>query len=109
LKDCYSAYRKLNTDIFKGKLPKIKLRIGRLHGSWGTCTSDIKKNICEIQLNNRFKNKQFFVTVLAHEMVHAYQHFYESDINHGYSFHKWRPTFAKFCIPLSDGYKKSSL
>jgi len=107
IKDCYSTYRRINKDVFKNKLPRVKIFLTRLHQSWGICTSETKH--CHITLNQKFFNKQFFLMVLAHEMVHVYQHYFENTINHGISFNKWRPIFAKFCIPLSNGYHNNSI
>ena len=107
LRDCYIAYRRLNKDIFKNKLPRIRIQLKRLHGAWGECES--KNNQCIIRLGKRYKNKQFFLMVLAHEMVHVYQHYYEANMNHGNTFQSWRPKFARFCIPLSLGYKNNSI
>lgn len=107
LRDCYIAYKRLNKDLFRNKLPRIRIQLKRLHGSWGECVDDGK---CVIRLCKKFKNKQFFLMVLAHEMVHVYQSFYETDgMNHGHTFNKWRPKFARFCIPLSETYKPSSV
>lgn len=107
LRDCYIAYRRLNKDIFKNKLPKSKIYLKRLHGCYGECEYNDKHYI--IRLNKRFKNKQFFLMVLAHEMVHVYQYQYLGNMSHGANFHVWRPIFAKFCIPLSEYYREASM
>ena len=107
LRDCYIAYRRLNKDIFKNKLPKVKIQLKRLQTSWGECEGS--NNKCIIRLCKRFKNKQYFLMVLAHEMVHVYQHYYEYSMGHGSTFYSWRPIFAKFCIPLGIGYGSHSI
>ena len=53
-----------------------------------------------LSISDRFINKNEFLYVLAHEMVHQWQwmHLYRSD--HGESFWKWKSRLAKFEIPL---------
>ena len=107
LRECYIAYRRLNKDIFKNKLPKAKILLKRVSGIYGECYYDGKAY--NIKLTKRYKNKQFFLMVLAHEMVHVYEHYYLGSMSHGASFYAWRPTFAKFCIPLSSYYREKSM
>ena len=105
--DCYIAYRRLNKDIFKNNLPRVRIQLKGFHKSWGEC--ETVENRCTIRLNKRFKNKQYFLMILAHEMVHVYQHYYEYSMGHGATFYSWRPIFAKFCIPLGIGYGSHSI
>jgi hypothetical protein len=107
LRDCYTAYRRLNKDIFRNKLPRVQIQLKRLHGYWGECEHDDIK--FTIRLNKRFASKQFFIMVLAHEMVHIHQYANLGIMNHGASFHSWRPKFARFCIPLSEYYRNNSV
>lgn len=107
LRDCYITYRRLNLDIFKNKLPSAKICLKRLSGYYGECYFDGKK--FNIKLNKRFRNKQFFLMVLAHEMVHVYEYQFLGTMTHGSSFYAWRPIFAKFCIPLSEVYHENSM
>jgi hypothetical protein len=107
LRECYTAYRRLNNDIFKNKLPRSKLCLKRLRGYYGECYYDGKAY--NIKLTKYYKNKQFFLMVLAHEMVHVYEHYYFGTMSHSANFYMWRPTFAKFCIPLSEFYRDVSM
>lgn len=107
LRECYIAYRRLNQDIFKNKLPNAKILLKRLQSYYGECYFDGK--IFNIKLNKRFKNKQFFLMVLAHEMVHVYEYHVFGAMSHGANFYAWRPIFAKFCIPLSEYYREVSM
>jgi hypothetical protein len=107
LRECYIAYRRLNKDIFKDKLPKAKIHLKRLYTYYGECYYDGKAY--NIKLTKRYKNKQFFLMVLSHEMVHVYEHYHLGIMTHGASFYQWRPIFAKFCIPLSAFYREKSI
>ena len=55
-------------------------------------------------MNKRYKSKQIFVEVLAHEMVHHYQYIYNEEVGHGSSFLKWRDKFNKKGLNLVKVY-----
>ena len=53
-----------------------------------------------LSISDRFINKNEFLFVLAHEMVHQWQWMHLHTSNHGESFWKWKNRLAKFEIPL---------
>lgn len=66
-----------------------------------------KVTICGmLSMTNRFPNKQVFIEVLAHEMVHLHQFLYATppfsyrSVSHGQSFHAWKSTFEKHGLRL---------
>mgnify|MGYP003328371186 CR=1 FL=1 len=69
------TYTKLNRLLFEGKLPpssQIVFDIGGINNSWAYCQK-IKDGV-KIKLTPTYKSKHFFITILAHEMVHVKQY-----------------------------------
>lgn len=108
IEDCENWFRILNRELFDNSLPQvheIDVRWRRGAHAWydydetkpGTGTS-------RLLMNKRYKSKQFFVEVLAHEMVHHYQYIYNEDVGHGSSFLKWRDKFNKKGLNLVKVY-----
>lgn len=108
IEDCQSWFNVLNRELFNNSLPQldeIDIRWRRKAHAWydydearpGYGTS-------RLLMNKRYKSKQFFVEVLAHEMVHHYQYIYNEDIGHGSSFFKWRDKFNKKGLNLVRAY-----
>ena len=108
IEDCQSWFNVLNRELFDNSLPpldEIDIRWRRKAHAWydydqakpGYGTS-------RLLMNKRYKSKQFFVEVLAHEMVHHYQYIYNEDMGHGSSFFKWRDKFNKKGLNLVRAY-----
>jgi hypothetical protein len=108
LEDCRLWFNVLNRELFNNSLPQldeIDIRWRRKAHAWydydearpGYGTS-------RLLMNKRYKSKQFFVEVLAHEMVHHYQYVYNEEMGHGSSFLKWRDKFNKKGLNLSKAY-----
>ena len=56
-------------------------------------------------MNKKYKNKQFFVEVLAHELIHHYQ--FMNDItlsHHSESFTMWKEKFNRKGLSLRRAY-----
>ena len=106
--DCQLWFNVLNRELFNNSLPpldEIDIRWRRKAYAWydydetkpGYGTS-------RLLMNKRYKSKQFFVEVLAHEMVHHYQYIYNEEMGHGSSFLKSRDKFNKKGLNLSKAY-----
>jgi len=111
----HHVYELLNYEVFGNTMYKPKLEIqSHCHKYWGMCMGDIRSNYtgshCTIRLMDKWFCPQWFVTTLAHEMVHQYQW----DIigperedegkdwlmSHGPSFYSFREDLAPHDIPL---------
>jgi hypothetical protein len=108
VEDCQKWFNILNRELFNECLPQvdeIDIRWRRGAHAWydydqvnpGTGES-------RLLMNKRYKSKQFFVEVLAHEMVHHYQYIYNEEVGHGASFLKWRDKFNRKGLTLSKAY-----
>jgi|688.fasta_scaffold679500_2 hypothetical protein len=115
-------YKLINQDIFKNKLtmPTIELvshrkYLGLCQGKnrWGKPYDT--GSYCTIKLIDKFYCRQWFITTLAHEMVHQYQWDILSGkrrkqgkspiMSHGPSFYVWKTKLNKFSIPLKKHFK----
>lgn len=82
----------LNVAVFYGKLSKpIKVETKQLKGSFGEAEVNTKhKGRINIRLQNKFLSKCLFLTVLLHEMVHAWEHQHHTVMGHGKRFYAWK-------------------
>lgn len=55
--------------------------------------NDPKHGQTSISLAKSFKDEKFFVEILAHEMIHHFQHLYNEPSGHGPSFLVWNEHF----------------
>lgn len=102
-------YRMLNFLIFDNKLTRPYIEIHRLKNAWGLCIGHVDLS-CEIHITDRFYCKQWFVSILAHEMCHQYQWQILGQqrlklgrtplMSHGPSFFLYKAKFQKLGIPL---------
>jgi|TARA_Y100000034_G_C6884123_1_gene405681 hypothetical protein len=108
----------LNKNIWNSELERTNIEIGRIRGSYGWClglnTPAGEFYTKKIKLTPKWGCLQWFITILAHEMVHHWQcsiysnERYESGMpwsksfimSHGPSFHRWKASLAKYDIPL---------
>ncbi len=82
----------LNTSVFYGRLHKpVKVQIKGMRDSlaWAE-TNDKKIGRVNIRMQRKFSSKLLFVTILLHEMVHAWEHQHHTVMGHGKRFHAWR-------------------
>jgi hypothetical protein len=115
LKQTKAIYRLINREVFYGKLPMPKIVLRRLHNALGICEGKDgpirkTKSHCTITLTDRYYCQHWFISTLAHEMVHQYQWDIYSNIrvkrgqprhmSHGPSFYIWRRKLKKFGIGL---------
>lgn len=108
IEDCESWFKILNRELFDNSLPQVhEIDIRWRRGAHAWYDYDEKKpgtGTSRLLMNKRYKSKQFFVEVLAHEMVHHYQYIYNEDVGHGSSFLKWRDKFNKKGLNLVKVY-----
>lgn len=115
MKEVKAIYRLINREVFYNQLPMPKLVLRRLHDALGMCIGHDgpirkTKSHVSIHLTDRYYCRQWFVSTLAHEMVHQYQWDIYSNIrvkrglprhmSHGPSFYIWRKKLGKFGIAL---------
>jgi hypothetical protein len=108
VEDCQRWFNILNRELFNESLPQvdeidIRWRRGA-HAWYDYDQTNPGAGTCKLLMNKRYKSKQFFVEVLAHEMVHHYQYIYNEEVGHGSSFLKWRDKFNKKGLNLSKAY-----
>ena len=108
LKDAKEWFNILNRLLFKNKLrpvDEIDIRWRRTAHAWYEYNEKLPgTGTTRLLLSKRYKSKQFFVEVMAHEMVHHHQYIYEETVDHGSSFMKWRDTFNSKGLNLVRAY-----
>ncbi len=108
VEDCQRWFNILNRELFENSLPQIdEIDIRWRRGAHAWYDYDERRpgtGTAKLLMNKRYKSKQFFVEVLAHEMVHHYQYIYNEEMGHGSSFLKWRDKFNKKGLNLSKVY-----
>ena len=82
----------LNKEMFEGLLDidAIELDIDFLDAEWGYCVDEEDGRGTILGLTTEFDSYELFLTVLAHEMIHAYQIQENMTVNHG-------DVFERFC------------
>lgn len=108
VEDCQEWFDILNRELFNNTLSNIhEIDIRWRRGAYAWYDYDENKpgtGISRLLMNKRYKSKQFFVEVLAHEMVHHYQYINNEEVGHGSSFLKWRGKFNKKGLNLVEAY-----
>lgn len=108
VEDCQEWFNILNRELFNNTLPNIhEIDIRWRRGAHAWYDYDEKKpgtGTSKLLMNKRYTSKQFFVEVLAHEMVHHYQYINNEEVGHGSSFLKWRDKFNKKGLNLVRAY-----
>ena len=112
IEDTKKWFRILNNEIFKGKLralDEIDIRWRRgtyayYHYVYETDPKKPKYEYTKLCLNKKYKNKKFFVEILAHEMIHHYQFTNGELVNHGSTFTCWNDIFNKKGLKLYKVY-----
>lgn len=113
-------YDLLNRHIFAGELNAPIIYVGRTTKVWGECywVDDIQEtgSYCFMRISDKWFCQQWFLNVLAHEMVHQYQWDvgrwsrpdprYSKMIRgaHGPSFFEWREDFHRLGLYLKTAY-----
>ena len=95
-KDVEEWFDILNEQIFGNKLepfPEIRVKKSTWYHAMFYYWTEKEEQDPELEIHNCFKNKKLFVEILAHEMVHYFQHTYYEPVGHGPSFMAWRDNF----------------
>lgn len=107
VEECNEWFNILNRELFDNTLPpvdEIDIRWRRNAHAYYDYDETKPNGICKLLMNKKYKSKQFFVEVLAHEMVHHYQYINGEKMGHGPSFTKWRGRFNKKGLNLVKVY-----
>ena len=110
--DCKQWFKILNREIFGSKLMKVdswdirwRRKTYAYYNFWDYVYHP-EKNHSRICMNKRYKSKQFFVEILAHEMIHHWQQQNGfGDDFHGQTFFAWQQTFDEKGLTLAKGYE----
>lgn len=101
-------YTLLNKRVFNGCLPassEIEFEIGNMSDALGICKYVTSRKTRLIKLIPVFKDRELFVAILAHEMVHLYEYNTHGQMTHGPKFYEWRDDLAEHGIDLSRTYE----
>ena len=106
----------INKEVFDSKLPEFDIiKIGTCKKRWGYvesfCWSKDTPNHrkgcrgSDLKLNSWFRNKQGFLSALAHEMVHHYNWICDKEpfdypVIHGKTFYAWKDKLKEFGVTL---------
>ena len=93
IRDIKKWFDILNEQIFGNKLPPFsKIRLIKEDGIYAFYCYWHKKKTkeSELEMIKKFKTKKLFVEILAHEMIHHYQHLHNEPLGHGPSFTAWK-------------------
>lgn len=99
-------WKLINIAIFDNKLHSTEFKIKNIASdTYAECEGFIYEDNEEIKIlitinSSNILNREHFITVLIHEMVHSYQYLYLKNISHGKSFFDW-----KECIEETLGLK----
>jgi len=122
-----SVYRALNRCIFNNQLTQPEIVLGQWPKYWGMCVWEDQRQRrgswgkqgtwCTMRLSNKWYSPQWFITIMAHEMVHQYQwdinrferydQGFDRDVEgaHGPSFFAWRDQLADWDVPLKTAHR----
>jgi hypothetical protein len=104
-----NTYNLLNRYIFKNQLKRPPMYIGPWKNIWGMCVGGYyptrRGTKCWIKLSDKYFCIQWFITIIAHEMVHQYEwDILNKSMTHRQSFFLWREQFDFYNIPLRSWY-----
>lgn len=97
-------FRRLNAEVFDGWLPTPTFLVGAPKATWGMFTVDVNDDVT-VYLADHWMTKTQFLDILAHELVHLWQHIAAEPIAHGPSFTRWAPIIkARAGLTLRKAY-----
>jgi len=115
----HHTYELINHEVFGNELRKPKILVqSHRRKYWGMCSGHTYRTItgsfCTIDMMDKWFCMQWFVTTLAHEMVHQYQWDImgperQEDgkdwlMSHGPSFYSFRDNLVEHDIPLKTAH-----
>ena len=82
----------LNIAIFYGRLHKpVNVEIKGIRDSFAWAQTNTKnKGRVNVRMQRTFLSKLLFITILLHEMVHAWEHQHHTVMGHGKRFFAWK-------------------
>lgn len=96
-------FYKLNLILFDNELKYFdEIKIERRRQCYAECIVLAEPEGAMLLSMNYVQNSmRYFIYVLAHEMVHAYQWQKLNRMDHGKTFYAWSKKFEEYNIPLS--------
>lgn len=85
-------WRVLNIAVFYGRLHKpVAIEIKGTRGYFAEAQArDDKKGRVDLRMQDKFLSKHLFLTILVHEMVHAWEQQHHTVMGHGKRFFAWK-------------------
>jgi hypothetical protein len=106
--DCRFWFGVLNQELFNNRLTEIDVDIRWRRGAYARYQYPDNGRMDQIPvkllMNKKYRNKKFFVEVLAHELIHHYQFLHDEPVGHGPSFMRWEEKFNKKGLNLARAY-----
>ncbi len=121
--DVVYAYDLINRQVFKNQLYRPDIKMGRVNRAWGSCQwhwgEQRTGSYCDLWIADKWFCTQWFMNVLAHEMVHQWQwdvyrwdhqEYFGREPNtngggHGPSFFAWRDEFDYYGLNLKSWHR----
>ena len=122
-KEAVKLFKIINEEVFDNRLalPEIIVK-SHLHNCWGMCHGEHQKikyrrTHCWIELMDKFYCKQWFITILAHEMCHQAQWDLRGPdrqlqgkdrlMSHGPSFFEYRDRLEEHGVVLKKWHRRA--
>jgi hypothetical protein len=108
VRDINEWFSIINYQLFSNQLPpfdrvciKTYPDCHALFQSW----EENKGSVVMLEMGKSFADKKTFIEILAHEMIHLYQHIHNEGEgeDHGPTFRKWRNKFMQNGLRLRKG------
>lgn len=95
----------LNQAVFDGSLPKpVEIVVKPIKGAYGE-TLPTNCDNGSIHIDPELSTREFFITVLVHEMVHQYEMVHYGEMTHGPKFYEWKEIIEEQVgVKLMRGY-----
>lgn len=102
-------WRHINDAIFDGQLStpyKVLVRKFNHNDTLGTCQGwgSSKKRPIVLEMKAEFDDKEMFMAILAHEMVHQWEQQTHGRMTHGKNFFGWEDKLKQLGLPLEETY-----
>jgi len=75
-----------------------------MKGALGICMFIRSRDALVVKLRPAFRDRELFINILAHEMIHVYEFTKYQRMTHGPKFFEWKPLFAQHGILLAKKY-----
>ena len=115
IKEVRQWFGVLNEIIFESRIPKFyNIEIKSFRGQFAAClpctkTKEPFVRCSELQIDYKFHNFRGFITILAHEMIHAWEWKTRGYVSHGKNFFQWKQKLLEHGIPLKKCYHRHSI